>query len=49
MEKRGHQSEKSWMRYNVIKECDLLQSVLKVQTYLQENTPGTLDPKTESL
>ncbi|HWG96940.1 MAG TPA: site-specific integrase, partial [Nitrospira sp.] len=45
----GHQSEKSWKRYNAIEERDLLQAALKVQKYLQKNTPGTLDPKTEIL
>lgn len=45
----GHKSEKMWKRYNTIEERDLVQAALKVQKYLQENTPGTLDPKTESL
>ena len=44
----GHQSEKTWKRYNAIEERDLLQAALKVQKYLQENTPGTLDPEAES-
>jgi integrase len=45
----GHLSEKSWKRYNAIEERDLLQAALKVQKYLQKNTPGTLDPKTKTL
>lgn len=45
----GHKSEKMWKRYNAIEERDLVQAALKVQKYLQQNTPGTLDPKTESL
>jgi integrase len=45
----GHKSEKMWKRYNAIEERDLVQAALKIQKYLQENTPGTLDPKTESL
>jgi integrase len=45
----GHQSEKSWKRYNAIEERDLLQAAQKVQKYLQENTPGTLDVEAQDL
>ena len=45
----GHKPEKMWKRYNAIEERDLVQAALKVQKYLQENTPGTLDPRSESL
>jgi integrase len=39
----GHQSEKTWKRYNTIEERDLLQAAQKVHNYLHANTPGTLD------
>ena len=39
----GHKSEKMWKRYNAIEERDLHEAAFKVQKYLQENTPGTLN------
>lgn len=38
----GHKSEKMWKRYNSIEERDLTEAALKVQKYLQDNTPVTL-------
>jgi hypothetical protein len=38
-----------WKRYNQIREEDLIQAASKLEKYLEENTPGTLDPKVESL
>jgi hypothetical protein len=38
-----------WKRYNQIREEDLTQAANKLGKYLPENTPGTLDPKAESL
>jgi hypothetical protein len=32
-----------------LREEDLTQAASKLEKYLQENTPGTLDPKAESL
>jgi integrase len=45
----GHASPQMWKRYNQIREEDLTQAANKLGKYLQENTPGTLDPKAESL
>ena len=45
----GHTSPQMWKRYNQIREEDLTQAANKLGKYLQENTPGTLDPKAESL
>ncbi|MGE3976721.1 MAG: tyrosine-type recombinase/integrase, partial [Nitrospira sp.] len=44
-----HTSPQMWKRYNQIREEDLTQAASKLGKYLQENTPGTLDPKAESL
>jgi len=38
----GHKSEKMWKRYNSIEQRDLTEASLKVQKYLQDNTPVTL-------
>jgi hypothetical protein len=45
----GHTSPQMWKRYNHIKEADLRQAASQLGKYLEENTPGTLDPKAESL
>lgn len=45
----GHTSPQMWKRYNQIREEDLTQAANKLGKYLQENTPGTLDPKAASL
>jgi len=45
----GHTSPQIWKRYNQIREEDLRQAASRLGKYLQENTPGTLDPKAESL
>ena len=45
----GHTSPQMWKRYNQIREEDLTQAASRLGKYLQENTPGTLDPKAESL
>ena len=45
----GHQSEKSWKRYNAIEERDLLVPAQQVQKYLQDNTRLTLDAEAQDL
>lgn len=39
----GHQSEKTWKRYNSIEERDLLQAAQKVHNYLRTDTVMTLE------
>jgi len=44
----GHTYPQMWKRYNHIQEADLTQAAIRLGKYLQENTPGTLDQKSES-
>jgi hypothetical protein len=39
----GHKSDKMWKRYNAIDEEDLTKAAKTLNTYLQRNTPGTLE------